>query len=56
MTDHLEVLYDHTKIALAFNSLSRYVDFFTEGLGYFDPGEVFKFCKENLSPPGHLEA
>lgn len=50
MTDHLEILYNHTNVALAFNCLSAYVDFFADGLSYFDPSEVFNFCKENLSP------
>lgn len=34
---------------LAFNSLSSYVDYKDENLHYTDPGEVFRFCKENLS-------
>lgn len=42
-------LFAHTREALAFNMLSRYVDFFAEGLYYADPMHVFQFCKENLS-------
>lgn len=35
--------------AVLFNCLSTYVDFKDESLFYFDPAEVFSFCKENLS-------
>lgn len=34
----------------AFNMLSRYVDYFDDGLFYADPAEAFRFCKEELSP------
>ncbi|MEO0700227.1 MAG: class I SAM-dependent methyltransferase [Pseudomonadota bacterium] len=34
----------------AFNMLSRFVDFFDEGLYYEDPLAAFQFCKERLSP------
>lgn len=34
----------------AFNMLSRYVDYFDDGLYYADPMQVFRFCKEQLSP------
>lgn len=36
--------------AIVFNAMSTYVDFFDPALVYFDPGEVFRFCKEELSP------
>jgi hypothetical protein len=35
---------------IAFNAMSTYVDFLAKDLTYFDPGEVFRFCKEELSP------
>ena len=38
------------KIGYAFNMLSRYVDYFDDGLYYEDPAEAFRFCKEQLSP------
>ena len=34
----------------AFNMLSRFVDYFDDGLYYEDPLEAFRFCKEQLSP------
>ncbi|MBD2842454.1 class I SAM-dependent methyltransferase [Erythrobacter rubeus] len=34
----------------AFNMLSRFVDYFDEGLYYEDPLQAFRFCKEELSP------
>lgn len=34
----------------AFNMLSRYVDYFDDGLFYEDPMRAFRFCKEELSP------
>lgn len=34
----------------AFNMLSRYVDYFDDGLYYEDPLQAFRFCKEQLSP------
>ncbi|BDI60600.1 class I SAM-dependent methyltransferase [Qipengyuania nanhaisediminis] len=34
----------------AFNMLSRFVDYFDDGLYYEDPLEAFRFCKEELSP------
>lgn len=46
----LRKLFNHVKGAIAFNSLSTYVDYRDDGLFYSDPMEVFRFCKENLSP------
>jgi SAM-dependent methyltransferase len=34
----------------AFNMLSRFVDYFDDGLYYEDPLHAFRFCKEQLSP------
>jgi SAM-dependent methyltransferase len=50
MTRILERLFAGTRRALAFNGLSTYVDRFDAGLFYADPGDVFRFCKERLSP------
>lgn len=38
------------KTGYAFNMLSRFVDYFDQGLYYEDPLHAFRFCKENLSP------
>lgn len=46
----LKALFPHVREALAFNGISRYVDFMDEGLYYADPEQVFRFCKESLSP------
>jgi SAM-dependent methyltransferase len=37
-------------VGYAFNMLSRFVDFFDDGLYYEDPLYAFRFCKEQLSP------
>ncbi len=50
MTALLACLFPHACSALAFNALSTYVDFFTPGLFYVNPEDVFRFCKEHLSP------
>ena len=39
-----------TKVGYAFNMLSRFVDYFDDGLYYEDPMQAFRFCKEQLSP------
>ena len=49
MKDCLKILFKKTKVMLAFNNLSYYVDYFDKGLYYVRPEEVFKFCKLNLS-------
>jgi SAM-dependent methyltransferase len=41
--------------AMVFNAMSSYVDFFADDLVYFDPSEVFRFCKEELSPLVELQ-
>lgn len=46
----LKNLFYHTRIALAFNALSTYVDYFDAELFYVSPEKVFRFCKEELSP------
>jgi SAM-dependent methyltransferase len=50
LTDTLKLLFSSSRKAMAFNLLSTYVDYFDEELVYFDPGAVFNFCKEELSP------
>lgn len=50
MTSLLKALFPHTRIALAFNVLSTYVDFLNPGNFYVSPSQIFKFCKEELSP------
>lgn len=50
LTDSLQILFSSVRRAVAFNCLSTYVDYFAQGLWYADPGAVFRFCKENLSP------
>jgi SAM-dependent methyltransferase len=46
----LRALFPHTRRILAFNVISRFVDFMDTELNYVDPCEVFRFCKETLSP------
>lgn len=43
-------LMQHVRRGYAFNMLSRFVDYFDDGLYYEDPLSAFQFCKENLSP------
>lgn len=50
MHDVLPILFAVAREGLAFNCLSSYVDYKAEGLYYFDPGQVFAFCKEQLTP------
>ncbi|MEM7600817.1 MAG: class I SAM-dependent methyltransferase [Verrucomicrobiota bacterium] len=50
MTDILGCLFKNVNKGLAFNNLSRYVDYFDDHLFYVDPSKVFEFCKSELSP------
>lgn len=50
VTRLLTLLFPHAMRGLAFNSLSNYVDYRVEGQYYADPEELFRFCKEQLSP------
>ena len=43
-------LMQQARVGYAFNMLSRFVDFFDDGLYYEDPLHAFRFCKEQLSP------
>ena len=54
MTRVLETLFPFVKKCLAFNALSAYVDFKDSSLYYADPEQVFRFCKEKLSPAVNL--
>lgn len=50
LTAALRALYSGVRGGVSFNLLSRYVDYFDDGLYYADPEAVFRFCKEELSP------
>jgi hypothetical protein len=50
MKDTLRTIFPRVRKALAFNLISNYVDYRDEGLYYADPEEMFRFCKEELSP------
>lgn len=50
VTKVLELLFPHIRRGIAFNSLSNYVDYRVPSQYYADPEELFRFCKENLSP------
>ncbi|KGF72808.1 hypothetical protein DO97_04900 [Neosynechococcus sphagnicola sy1] len=50
MTTLLTKLFSHTRIGVAFNALSTYVDYYESNLFYVSPEEVFRFCKSELSP------
>ncbi len=54
LTGALRTLFPHVRRGLAFNALSAYVDFQDAGLYYADPEDVFRFCKESLSPAVNL--
>jgi SAM-dependent methyltransferase len=43
-------LMSQVDVGYAFNMLSRFVDYFGDGLYYEDPLHAFRFCKEQLSP------
>lgn len=49
-TRALSTLFPHVRRSLVFNMLSAYVDYTDESLWYVDPGVVFAWCKEHLSP------
>lgn len=50
MTTTLQALFAQVDGGLAFNALSTYVDYLDDGLFYVEPEQVFRFCKEELSP------
>jgi SAM-dependent methyltransferase len=43
-------LHEYSTRGFAFNSLTTYVDWREEHLFYADPVELFRFCKEEISP------
>lgn len=45
----LKIIWPTLRNGIAFNCLSNYVDYKSEGLYYFDPSYVFDFCKTNLT-------
>jgi SAM-dependent methyltransferase len=47
--EKLKQYFNHTRIGLAVNMLSQYVDYFDDGLFYEYPETVFKFAKTHLS-------
>lgn len=50
MRNLLNTLFACCRKGMAFNNLSRFVDFMDDDYFYADPMKVFQFCKENLSP------
>ncbi|SCC90884.1 hypothetical protein SCG7109_BC_00080, partial [Chlamydiales bacterium SCGC AG-110-M15] len=42
----VEKMYLSAKKSVAFNAMSKYVDYFDEDLYYADPLKVFDFCKK----------
>lgn len=49
MKEILRRLMPCARKGLAFNALSTYVDYMDASLNYFNPEDVFRFCKEELS-------
>jgi SAM-dependent methyltransferase len=45
----LQILFRHTRQALAFNLLSVYVESHRAGLYYAQPDKIFEFCRSELS-------
>lgn len=43
-------MFNHSKKGIAFNALSTFVDYMDDHLFYIDPLEVFRFCRNELSP------
>ena len=50
MSEILKALFGNVDRGIAFNNLTRYVDYFDPHLFYVDPADVFEFCKTELSP------
>lgn len=51
LTDTLQAMWDAAEQGIAFNAMTRFVDFHDPDLWYVDPAEVLAFCKEELQ--GH---
>ena len=50
MTLAVSKMYASANESISFNLLSTYVNYKDEALYYFDPKEVFDFCKKEISP------
>lgn len=50
----LRDMFEHSKKGIAFNLLTKYVDFEADNLYYADPGYCFDFCKTELSKKVNL--
>ena len=46
----LSRLYSHVRKGISFNLLSTFVSYEDENLCYFNPLDVFKYCKKELTP------
>lgn len=44
----IKTMYLNSKKGVMFNMLTTYVDYYDENLDYFDPKNVFDFCKKEL--------
>jgi len=49
MTTSVNKMFDSCIKGVAFNALTTYVDYESEGLFYSNPLEIFDFCKRNIS-------
>lgn len=47
---HIKVLFEMSNLGLAFNMMSKYVDYEDPSLFYIQPEDVFKYVKEKVSP------
>ena len=45
----IKTMFSNSNKGVMFNMLTTYVDYYDKNLDYFDPREVFDFCKTNLS-------
>tara|TARA_B100000212_G_scaffold137251_1_gene103415 strand:- start:721 stop:1353 length:633 start_codon:yes stop_codon:yes gene_type:complete len=50
LQDSLLRLFNISRVGISFNLLSTYVDYKDSSFFYFDPTEVFDYCKLKLSP------
>lgn len=50
MKTSVRKMYAAANQSISFNMLSTYVDYQDDALYYFDPKEVFDFCKKEISP------
>jgi len=45
----IRLVFEKTRVGLAFNMMSKYVDWEEDDLWYVQPEDVFRFCKKELS-------